>query len=280
MGAAVFGALLGPVVGAIASVAGVRATFIGISLLGFGLATWVAATPGVAAHPQPLSMLVRRADRRLVGGMWLLVEPPVRRAELAREALPRLRLHRFVLPLVDPRVGVEPVRCGAEEGQHPRVRALGLGPEVLARDDEQLLGREHREPALELLRVAPAGLVGMTPPGAAEVARVGDEPLLLSVQPLLLGVEGILERERLTAERDLVVVVRERPVDRVADQRHQARLRHERPHALGAEGMEDVARARLADELAAAANEVREVAAVPPLTTVVVAGGEEDIFLR
>jgi MFS family permease len=75
MGAAVFGALLGPVVGAIASVAGVRATFLGVSLIGAGLAAWVAATPGVAADPQPLSTLVRRADRRLLGGMWLLVLP-------------------------------------------------------------------------------------------------------------------------------------------------------------------------------------------------------------
>jgi MFS family permease len=77
MGAAVFGALLGPVVGAIATLAGVRATFVGVSLLGVGLAAWVAATPGVAARPQKLSELVRRADRRLVGGMWLLVLPAV-----------------------------------------------------------------------------------------------------------------------------------------------------------------------------------------------------------
>jgi MFS family permease len=73
MGAAVFGALLGPVVGAIASLAGVPATFIGIGLLGIALAAWVAVTPGVEAQPQKLAELFRRADRRLVGGMWLLV---------------------------------------------------------------------------------------------------------------------------------------------------------------------------------------------------------------
>jgi MFS family permease len=75
MGAAVFGALLGPVVGAIASLAGVRVTFVGVSLLGIGLAGWVAVSPGVPAQPQRLSELVRRGDRRLVGGMWLLVLP-------------------------------------------------------------------------------------------------------------------------------------------------------------------------------------------------------------
>jgi MFS family permease len=75
MGAAVFGALLGPVVGAIASLAGVRATFVGVSLLGVGLAAWVAVSPGVPAQPQRLSELFRRGDRQLLGGMWLLVLP-------------------------------------------------------------------------------------------------------------------------------------------------------------------------------------------------------------
>ena len=73
MGAAVFGALLGPVVGAVASLASVRATFVGISLFGIALAVWVAVTPGVEAQPQKLPELFRRADRRLLGGMWLLV---------------------------------------------------------------------------------------------------------------------------------------------------------------------------------------------------------------
>ena len=74
MGAAVFGALLGPVLGAVATVAGVRATFVGVSVLGIVLGAWVLATPGVQPQPQPLSAL-RRADRRLLGGLWLLVLP-------------------------------------------------------------------------------------------------------------------------------------------------------------------------------------------------------------
>ena len=74
MGAAVFGALLGPALGALATVAGVRATFIGVSAGGFALAAWVAATAGVPAHPQPLSAL-RRADVRLLGGLWLVSLP-------------------------------------------------------------------------------------------------------------------------------------------------------------------------------------------------------------
>jgi len=74
MGAAVFGALLGPVLGAVASTAGVRATFLGVSVTGLALCAWVLATPGAAPQPQPLSAL-RRADRRLLGGLWLLVLP-------------------------------------------------------------------------------------------------------------------------------------------------------------------------------------------------------------
>jgi MFS family permease len=74
MGAAVFGALLGPVLGAIATLASVRSTFLGVSLLGIGLGAWVLATPGVQPQPQPLSAL-RRADQRLLGGLWLLVLP-------------------------------------------------------------------------------------------------------------------------------------------------------------------------------------------------------------
>jgi MFS family permease len=74
MGAAVFGALLGPVVGAIATVAGVRPTFIGVSVAGFALLAWISSRPGVPANPQPLSVL-RRADARLLGALWLLVLP-------------------------------------------------------------------------------------------------------------------------------------------------------------------------------------------------------------
>jgi MFS family permease len=90
MGAAVFGALLGPVLGAIASVAGVRPTFLGVSLLGLGLGAWVLATPGVPAQPQALSAL-RRADRLLLGGLWLLVLPALLFGVLA--VLVPLKLH-------------------------------------------------------------------------------------------------------------------------------------------------------------------------------------------
>src|SRR5207247_8381454 len=63
MGAAVFGALLGPALGAFATLAGVRATFIAVSAGGFALAALILGIAGVPAHPQPLSAL-RRPDAR------------------------------------------------------------------------------------------------------------------------------------------------------------------------------------------------------------------------
>ncbi len=74
MGAAVFGALLGPALGALATVVGVRPTFLGVSTIGFVICAWVAVTPGVAAQPQPIGAL-RRADRRLLFALWLIVLP-------------------------------------------------------------------------------------------------------------------------------------------------------------------------------------------------------------
>src|SRR4051812_5321612 len=91
MGAAVFGALCGPVIGAVATVAGVRATFLGVGAIGLGLIVWVVASPGVPAQPQAFKELLRRADRRLLGGMWLLVLPALLFGAVA--VLVPLRLH-------------------------------------------------------------------------------------------------------------------------------------------------------------------------------------------
>ena len=104
--------------------------------------------------------------------------------------------------------------CGgrAEELEHLRVRLARPLEQVFAGDDEQPLARVELEPALELLRVATSRLVREVPPRVAEVARVA-HALELALHARLLVVERLLERERLASERDLVVVVRERPVD-------------------------------------------------------------------
>jgi MFS family permease len=91
MGAAVFGALMGPALGAVATVAGVRATFLGVGGLGFLLCAWVTMIPGEPAQPQRLSAL-RRLDAPLVGALWLVVLPALLFGVL--DVLVPLKLHR------------------------------------------------------------------------------------------------------------------------------------------------------------------------------------------
>ena len=76
MGAAVFGALLGPALGATASVVGIRLAFFVVTGLAACLFIWAATTPGARPDPQPLSE-ARRAfrDRTMAGGLWLVVLP-------------------------------------------------------------------------------------------------------------------------------------------------------------------------------------------------------------
>lgn len=76
MGAAVFGALLGPALGGIAGVAGTAPTFVGFAVLGLGGLVWSALTPGTPADPQSLADVRRTvADRRLLAGFWLILLP-------------------------------------------------------------------------------------------------------------------------------------------------------------------------------------------------------------
>jgi len=73
--AAVGGALLGPVLGGVASVAGTGWTFGAVAAASLGLAAWAAATPASRpAEPQPLSAL-RDAfgDRRVLLSVWFVV---------------------------------------------------------------------------------------------------------------------------------------------------------------------------------------------------------------
>ncbi len=75
--AAVVGALFGPVIGGIASVAGIRWTFSAVGLASFGLVAWAALTPGETGHePQSPVHLVRAlGDRRILVAGWFVVLP-------------------------------------------------------------------------------------------------------------------------------------------------------------------------------------------------------------
>ena len=75
--AAIAGALFGPVVGGIAAVAGIGATFVTIAVLSLGLVAYTAATPpGPPPRQQPVSALLRALTvRTVLGGVWLVALP-------------------------------------------------------------------------------------------------------------------------------------------------------------------------------------------------------------
>jgi MFS family permease len=75
-GAAIFGVLLGPVVGAVASFVGTEPTFTAVGALALGVAVAGLREPG-AAGEEPSFAAVRRAlaDRRFLCGLWLMTLP-------------------------------------------------------------------------------------------------------------------------------------------------------------------------------------------------------------
>jgi MFS family permease len=75
--AAVGGALFGPVVGGVASVAGVGWTFGVLAAASFALVAWAALTPSaVSDEPQDPSALVRAlGDRSILGAGWFVLLP-------------------------------------------------------------------------------------------------------------------------------------------------------------------------------------------------------------
>jgi len=74
---AVGGALFGPVLGGIASVAGVGWTFGTVGVASLGLVAWAAVTPSERpSEPQPLARLGEALrDRRVAGGIWFVLLP-------------------------------------------------------------------------------------------------------------------------------------------------------------------------------------------------------------
>ncbi|MEA2442809.1 MAG: hypothetical protein QOJ12_101, partial [Thermoleophilales bacterium] len=93
LGAAIFGALLGPTLGTLASVAGTEVTFSGVAVVAAGLALLIVRLPAPPAGDQhELWRLGPGLRHRLVrGGVWLIVVPSV--AFGVVDVLGPLRLH-------------------------------------------------------------------------------------------------------------------------------------------------------------------------------------------
>jgi MFS family permease len=76
IGAAIFGALLGPAVGALAETAGARPVFLGVSGVALALAAWALRTPPVEAEPQPArAILTALRTPLMLAALWLMVMP-------------------------------------------------------------------------------------------------------------------------------------------------------------------------------------------------------------
>ena len=77
LAAAVVGALFGPVIGGVASVAGTGWTFGAVGVASFGLVAWAALTPGeVSPEPQsPIHLVHALRDRRILVAAWFVVLP-------------------------------------------------------------------------------------------------------------------------------------------------------------------------------------------------------------
>jgi len=95
--AAVGGALFGPVLGGVATVAGTGWTFGVVGVASLGLVAFAATTPSsTPEEPQPLRKLVAAfGDRRLLGGFWFVVLPALLFGVL--DVLAPLRLARLGL---------------------------------------------------------------------------------------------------------------------------------------------------------------------------------------
>ena len=75
-GAAVFGAIVGPMFGAVAHAVGIRGTFSAVGAVALGLAAWAATRPAVVSEQtRPGATRLALRDPRFLGGLWLNTLP-------------------------------------------------------------------------------------------------------------------------------------------------------------------------------------------------------------
>ena len=75
-GAAVFGAIVGPMFGAVAHEVGIRGTVSAVGAVALGLAAWAATRPAVRSEQtRPGAARLALRDRRFLGGLWLNTLP-------------------------------------------------------------------------------------------------------------------------------------------------------------------------------------------------------------
>jgi hypothetical protein len=101
--------------------------------------------------------------------------------------------------------------------------------------------------------------------GEAAIVRFRQQSVLLTAQPVGFGPEGFFEWEVLPSVLDGVLVLRERTLDRISEQRDELRIGHRRVRPLRGGGMEEVVRGCFARRSAPAG----ELLAVPAFSVAV-----------
>ena len=74
--------------------------------------------------------------------------------------------------------------------------------------------------------------------GKTRVGRVREHPLLLTLEPFRFSPKSFANRKRLDPESDFMIVMRERSVDWVAQNRDRPRVGHQCGKTFGNQRME------------------------------------------
>ena len=166
--------------------------------------------------------------------------------EVLREPSPKRRRHLRVASRIVTSVRSRRDRRKPEEIQHLGFDPLGLGEEALADHDRDPILGEGRVQRLELVGVVAPGEIRVVLVAEAVVPRIVQDPLDLPREPLGLTVQRLFEPEGLVAVGPLVVELRVRALDRVAQQHDQPNVRQGRRDPLRRQRVEHVIRAGLA----------------------------------
>src|SRR5437660_8549864 len=111
-----------------------------------------------------------------------------------------------------------------QELEDAHVCVLRVRIEVFALDDAEPLATKVCEPASELLRIQPPGLVRELKEGATAVERIELHRLHVGRDPRALRVEGVWEGEGFDAEGNHVEVVGDGAIERVSEENDDLRV--------------------------------------------------------
>jgi hypothetical protein len=135
------------------------------------------------------------------------------------------------------------VMTQAEKVQHTVINSLGIGEESTAVHYVHPAAAGQLTEPLQLVGVVPPGSVGVVLMAVAEVTGLADDPLGLTGQPLILQLQGPLERLGLILPGHFMRMGRVGSLDRVAHEHEQLDAGKVTADPLGRQRVEHVIRA-------------------------------------